>query len=298
MPHHDVLQRFIFDRLPVRGEFIHLKKSFQTIVHQHVYPASVYQLLGEALCVAGLLRALLKFQGRLTVQFRGEGPLKLLLTQCDHRARLRGLIKWEGELSYEALMDAFKKGTLTILLDPGKNKNRYQGIVSWRGPTLAESIEGYFQDSEQLATKIWLAVNEESAVGFLLQAIPSTDRYAEFIEKEFVHQDFERIIQQASLLQKKEMLEMDCEVLLKKLYPHDTIRVFPEESLAFRCTCSRKKGEQAVLLLGQEEAEAELNNNQVVVVTCEFCNKKYVFDRVDVGRIFKNGHSSSQKPLH
>src|SRR5580692_166063 len=135
----DIIQRFIFDKQPVRGEVIHLQHSFQTIVKQHAYPPAVCKLLGEALCIAALLSSTLKFEGRLMVQFRGEGKLKLLLAQCDHQFHIRGLAKWEGDASYDDLMRSFTEGILVIMLDTGIHKSRYQGIVNWQGYSLAES---------------------------------------------------------------------------------------------------------------------------------------------------------------
>src|SRR3990167_6218006 len=143
----DLLQRFIFENEPVRGEYVKLEESLQTILNQHNYPAAVRKLLGEALCAAALLSAIIKFTGRLTVQFRGKGKLKLLLAQCNDRYHLRGLAKYEGDLSYEELMSAFHDGVLVIMLDSGAKGQRYQGVVKWQGDSLAASIEHYFRDS-------------------------------------------------------------------------------------------------------------------------------------------------------
>lgn len=275
----DSLQRFIFDKAPVRGEFIHLQESFQTIVNQHAYPKPIRKLLGEALCVAGLLTAILKFSGRLTVQFQGKGNLKLMLAQCDHQFNLRGLVKWDGDLSYEDLMSSINEGVLVITLDGGAKKNSYQGIVPWRGNSLVESIEGYFRDSEQLATRIWLEVDDVSAGGFLLQIIPDNKN-----DKS----EWERITGLTSGLNQINMLKLDHETLLKMLYPEDDIRLFDEVNVSFGCTCSRKRSGDAIKLLGKEEAEAELKDKQSIVVTCDFCNREYVFDRVDVAQLFED----------
>src|SRR5277367_4669041 len=99
MTQQDLLQRFIFDKAPVRGEYIHLEDSFKEILQQHDYPPAIRRLLGEALCVAGLLTATIKFEGRLTVQFRGKGKLKFLLAQCDNHFHVRGLVKWDGDVT-------------------------------------------------------------------------------------------------------------------------------------------------------------------------------------------------------
>src|ERR1700733_3541720 len=125
MSNNDVLQRFIFDKAPVRGEFIQLNESFQTIVNQHAYPEPLRKLLGEALCVAGLLSAIIKFSGRLTVQFRGKGKLKLLLAQCDNQSHIRGLAQYEDDMTDADLIESFKQGVLVIMLDSGPS-NRYQ----------------------------------------------------------------------------------------------------------------------------------------------------------------------------
>ena len=286
---NDLLERFVFENAPVRGEFIRLHESFQTIIQQHAYPLVIAKLLGEALCVGALLSAIIKFEGRLTVQFRGQGKLKLLLAQSDNQFNLRGLVKWSGEFeSYEELLRSLAEGVLVITLDGGTAKNRYQGIVAWTGNSLAESIEGYFQHSEQLATKLWLSVNETTAAGLLLQIIPAATQNASTAGKEALNPDWERIIKATTMqLLPENLLEMDPQALLVKLYPNEEVRIFPSTPVKFTCTCSRKRGEEAINLIGQEEAEQELKDKQVIVVTCDFCGKEYVFDRVDVEEIFK-----------
>jgi molecular chaperone Hsp33 len=287
MTEKDTLQRFIFEKAPVRGEYIQLNDTFQTIIHQQPYPAPIRQILGEALCAAGLLSAIIKFTGRLTVQFRGKGKLKLLLAQCDNHFKMRGLVKWEGEaISHEELMQAFTEGVLVIMLDSGTNKQRYQGIVSWQGDSLASSIEGYFKDSEQLATKVWLAVDDTKATGFLLQVVPLPDKEARGIEKEIVMPHWEHFSYLSSNLKLEDMLKIDYKSLLTSTFPDDEIRLFPSHAIEFHCPCTRKRGEDAIKVLGQEEAEAEIKDKQSIVVTCEFCNKEYVFDRADVTNIF------------
>lgn len=298
MTKRDLLQRFIFDNAAVRGEVVHLEESFQTIVSQHHYPEPIKHLLGEALCVAALLSAIIKFDGRLTVQFRGKGDLKLLLAQCDNQFHMRGLAKWEGDLTYDELMDAFKEGVLVIMLDSGANKTRYQGIVSWRGNSLAESIEEYFMHSEQLSTKIWLAVGRHSAAGLLLQVIPGADKQFGALESEVIQPEWRRLIGDAAKLTTQSLLHDDNETLLRQLFPHEQIRVFPEYTVQFQCTCSRKRSIDAIQILGREEAEEELKDKDTIVVTCDFCNKEYIFDRIDIAAIFEDISKPPNTQLH
>ena len=287
---NDTLQRFIFENAPVRGEFIRLQESFQTIVNQHNYPQALRQLLGEALCVAGLLSAIIKFEGRLTVQFRGKGNLKLLLAQCTNQFHLRGLVKWEGDMSYDDLMEAFNNGVLVIMLDGGPKKSHYQGVVRWCGNSLVESIEGYFRDSEQLATKIWLSVSDTTAVGYLLQVVPAPQMDVIGIEREIITPHWERMIKLTAKLYPIDLLRIDYHSILKMLYPEEEIRLFPSVPVKFGCTCSRKRGADAILILGREEAEAEIKDKQSIVVTCDFCNKEYIYDRIDVAKIFEGNN--------
>lgn len=282
----DFLRRFIFEQAPVRGEHVYLHESFLTIINQHPYPAPIRRLLGEALAVSALLSAIIKFEGRLTVQFRGNGHLKMLLAQCDNQCRLRGLVKWDGQITYEGLLRSFREGVLVIMLDQGANQKRYQGIVNWQGHSLAESIEGYFQHSEQLATKIWLAVNDTTAAGYLLQITPGSNQQLNAEELAQHQQQWSRIVETSISIQSEDLLQPQIETTLNKFYPEDEIRLFTPTPVEFHCTCSRERSETAIKLMGQAEAEEELKTHNSIVVTCEFCNQEYLFDRTDIERIF------------
>jgi len=286
MTEKDQLQRFIFEHAPVRGEYVHLDDSFLTIVNQHGYPPAIRKLLGEALTVAVLLSAIIKFTGKLTVQFRGKGKLKLLLAQCNNSFQIRGLAKWDGQLTYEELMASFKEGVLVIMLDTGVNGNRYQGIVGWEGDSLTKSIEGYFRDSEQLATKICLNVTENAAAGLLLQIVPGSDKQATGIDKEIIQPSWEHYSRLVKDLNPADLMTLDYESLLRKLFADEEIRIFNAESVTFGCTCSRQRSAEALAMIGRAEAEEELEGKNSIVVTCDFCNKEYIFDRTDVNEIF------------
>lgn len=298
MAEKDQLQRFIFDKMPIRGELIHLDLSYRTIINQHPYPLPIKRLLGEALAAAALLSAIIKFEGRVTVQFRGKGKLKLLLAQCDNHFNLRALAKYSNNLTHETLMQSFNDGVLAIMLDSGFNKNPYQGIVAWRGNSLSESIEGYFQESEQLATKIALAVDDHKAAGLLIQVVPAANKHAQNLETASANSHWNRISTLTSQANPDFLLTQDSVSLLQKVYPHEEIRLFPPVAVKFRCSCSRKRGEDAILLLGKKEAEAELKSNHTIIVTCDFCNEEYFFDPGDVAKIFESNDKPSDIQLH
>lgn len=294
----DILQRFIFENVSVRGEIVHLNESFQTIMQQHDYPSIIRQLLGEVLVAASLLSATIKYQGRLTVQFQGKDKLKLLLAQCDSQFHLRGLAQWEGELNEAELPTLLKQGVLVITIDPESGGKRYQGIVEWQGNSIAQSIEGYFNNSEQLPTRLWMAVNDEQGAGLLLQAMPIASGTSKSKHGHTDH-DWEHLMHLTGTVTRNELLTLDTQQLLRRLYHQEDVRLFPSMPVMFQCTCSIEKGENAILFLGQQEVEQELKEKQKLVVTCEFCNKEFTFDRVDVAKIFKKGNKpSSSTQIH
>lgn len=284
----DILERFLFENASVRGERVHLDNAFKTIVEQHNYPPLIRKLLGEALAAACLLTAIIKFEGRLSVQFQGKGKLKLLLAQCDQDFHIRGLARWDETIEESELLNALQQGVLTIMMDPAvASGQRYQGIVAWQGASIAHSIEGYFRDSEQLPTRIWLAVNETSVSGLLLQVLPAegTDNFA----KVTGDLDWEHLVHLTATITPDELLTLPTQTLLHRLYFEEDLQLFPSVPVTFRCRCSVERSENAILFLGREEVEQELQEKQKIVVTCDFCNKEYVFDRVDIEKIFKKG---------
>jgi molecular chaperone Hsp33 len=299
MKNKDILQKFLFENVPVRGIFSHLDQTYQTIISQHEYSPVLKQLLGEALVLVSLLSATVKFDGRLTLQFQGQGKLKLLLVQANQNFHLRGLVQVNEEiLNEDELLTELKKGVLVITMDPDDSTQRYQGIVSWQGNSLRESIEGYFRDSEQLLTRVWLAVDKTRACGMLIQAMPETRKLeTRFMSMPSDHPDWEHILHLTSTIKANELLNLDNQTILYRLYNQEDVRLFEPAPVIFRCTCSVKRGENAILMLGREEAEEELHDKQKIVVTCEFCGSEFIFDRVDVEKIFRRGDdmpSSSQ----
>ncbi len=297
MNNKDILQRFLFDNAPVRGELVRLSESYQTILHQHDYPLLIRQLLGEALVVASLLSATIKFKGRLTVQFQGQGKLKLLLAQCNDAFQLRGLVQYQGEFDSVELLEELRKGILVIMIDPDDNVKRYQGIVGWHGNSLAESIEGYFKNSEQLLTRIWIAVSEDAATGLLLQRMPEDQSKTR--QDVFPSDDpgWEHLVHLTDTIKPKELLTLSNEVILQRLYVQEDVRLFDPSPIIFRCTCSVERSENAIRLLSPEEIEEELRDKQAIVVTCEFCNKEYIFDRVDVAKLMRKDSPPSSDQI-
>ena len=273
----DALVRFIIENQPVRGEIVYLDESYHEIMNRHPYPLSIQRLLGELLAGASLLSATLKYEGSLIIQVQGNGPISLLLAQADSDRHIRGLAKWQGEIPID-FNQAVGEGKLALTIDPGKGVERYQGIVELRGNNLSRIIENYFYQSEQLPTFLFLCANETRAVGFLLQALPQE-------KNENIH-DWLHFEHLARTLTEKELFELPAEKILYRLFNQETVKIFEAQPVSFYCRCSRDAMARAIFTMGKEEARKLAEEHQVVSVTCEFCNKKQDFDRIDVERIF------------
>jgi molecular chaperone Hsp33 len=297
MKNKDQLQRFLFENTSVRGEIVHLDTTCQDILLKHDYPPFIQRILSEALVLVSLLMGIIKLNGRITLQFQNQFGLKLLLAQINQSFEMRALAQWDEALTEETLLKSMQQGVLVIMMDPDASTQRYQGIVAWRGTTLRESIEGYFRDSEQLATRIWLAIGEQSAAGLLLQVMPEDEKKRQVTEHEMMNPDWEHLVHITETIKPEELLELDFKTVLHRLFHEEDLRLFDPFDISFKCTCSRKRGENAILLLGEEEAQQELLEHQAIIVRCDFCNDEFVFDKVDVANIFRQGGSASSSTL-
>lgn len=280
----DSLRRFVFENSQVRGQMVHLDASWRAILERHSYPPPVRDLLGQALAAAALLIAILKIQGTLTLQVRGDGPVSMLVVQAGSDRTLRGLAHSRADVEAASMRTLFGAAQLVITIDPEQSRERYQGIVEIKGETLAAALESYFAESEQLATRLWLAVDERQAAGLLLQALPGTDEDPDA---------WQRAAHLASTVRDAELLELSAQQLLHRLYHEEDIRLFESLPVSFRCSCTRERIETVLRSLGYDEVQGILRDEGVISVDCEFCNQHYEFDAVDAERLFAASHAPS-----
>ncbi len=225
-----------------------------------------------------LLSATIKFKGSLILQAQGHGPLNTLVAQATHQRTIRGLAHWRGEVTGETLSDIYGPGHLVLTVQ-NEDSEPYQGIVALEGDDLAGAIETYFSRSEQLATRLWLAADEQRAAGLLIQELPAKQRDRD---------DWTRVEYLADTVTEGELLNLPSQELLYRLFNEESVRLFDSEPISFRCGCSRERIESVLLTLGNHEVESILEQEDSVEVGCEFCNRRYHFDRVDIGGLFTN----------
>ena len=273
----DCLRRFVFENTDVRGELVWLDASWRAVLERQPCPEPVRDLLGQAMAAAVLLSATIKFDGYLQLQLQGNGPISLLVIEATAARTVRGVAHWEGDVEGMDFSALTREARLMITIDPGTGAERYQGMVPVEGESLAETLEHYFARSEQLATRLWLAANNERAGGMLLQQLPRESHNEE---------DWNRDVMLGETLTDEELLGLSAQELLHRLYHEEDIRLFESEPVSFRCSCSSERIESMLRGLGYDEVRDILEEQGGIDVTCEFCAQSYSYDAVDVERLF------------
>ncbi|MGH1431347.1 MAG: Hsp33 family molecular chaperone HslO [Neptuniibacter sp.] len=290
MSNPDQIQRILFDELDIRGVVCGLKQTCNDCFENHDYPIGIKQILGEMLAAISLLSSNLKFEGRISLQAIGKGDVGLLLAECTHDLDLRAIARYEGELSPEAgFVDLMQDGQVVITVESKKGQ-RYQGVVPLEGDSLSACLENYFVSSEQLPTQVHLVSDGETASGMLLQVLP-VEGTAE--------DDWERISHLASTLKSEELLNLDNETLLYRLFHEEQCRLYEPDELRFKCMCSRERSEASLKLVGKNELLDVIEERGQIDVNCQFCNAHYRFDSADIEALFANaGPGTGSQQVH
>ena len=298
----DRLLKFLFYDAPVRGEVVRLAEVWQQVIEHHDYPAPVLALLGQMTAAAALLAANIKFNGALSLQIEGDGPVRLLVVECQPDFRLRATAKLRADAPVPAdatlrtLVNAQGQGRCAITLDPQDRQpgqQPYQGIVSLTGDSIAHALESYMRQSEQLDTRLWLAADTRAASGVLLQKLPAEGgRAAQARDTDA----WDRTTTLAGTLTPPELLDNDTEQLVRKLFWQERLEHGAAFAPRFECRCSRGRIGRMLLSLGRGEVEDILREQDRVEVTCDFCNQVQSFDAVDVGQLFATGDSRNEVP--
>src|SRR4051812_33581499 len=171
MHDRDCLHRFLFEHYPIRGYLVHLDASWRALLEHREYPEAIRDTLGEAVAASVLLASTLKFEGTLSLQLKGQGPMHLMVAQCSSELGVRAVARYREAGEDRALAALSGAGNLTVTLENEDLTQRYQGIVPLSGERLSECLREYFENSEQLPTRLWLHADEQGASGLLLQRL-------------------------------------------------------------------------------------------------------------------------------
>lgn len=279
MKQQDCLRRFIFEEHGVRGEWVRLEQSWQQAKqYQHLVNDAVDAQMGQALAAVVLLSATIKFKGAMIMQIQGSGDLKALVAQSSNDRQIRGLVRSEASVVGANLQEMIGEGG-RLVLTVESDAEPYQGIVGVEAETLADVLRTYFTQSEQLDTRLWLFANKTHAVGLFIQELPSSNQ-----DKA----DWEHIEMLANTVTADELLSLDCEDLLHRLFHQEKVRIYEPEAVEFKCNCSRQKIGGTLTALGRSELQAILQERDDIEVDCQFCGAQYHFDKVDVENLLTN----------
>ena len=290
---NDSLYRYLFDGVSVRGELVQLSETYQQIISSKEYPAPIQKLLGELLVATSLLTATLKFEGSITVQLQGDGPVKLAVINGDNEQKMRGVARWEGEVpETDSVQQLMGKGHMVITIIPTQGE-RYQGVVGLEGDSLAACLEGYFESSEQLKTRIWLRTGaiggQAKAAGMLLQVLPDGQGGEE---------DFEHLEQLTNTVKDEELFTLPAQDVLYRLYHQETVQLFEPQAVIFQCGCSRERSASAIISIDRAEIDRIVAEEGKVSLHCDYCGTNYDFDSVDVAALFENAVKDGSNEVH
>ena len=273
----DTSSRFIFDNADVRGSFVRLQKTYLDITGSHDYPDNIRALLGEFLVASFLLRDTIKFEGRLTMQVTGSGPIKTLMVESTHDGKARGIVQLDDTKDSSGnFNELFADGLLAVTVEPD-GKERYQSLVPLEGNTLSACLEHYFAQSDQLGTVIKLFANNQEAGGMLLQQLPPQLEPDSKIRE--AHWQTTSTL--GTTLNSDELMNLENDAILHRLFSqeNESISLISEAPLHFSCSCSEQRFASSLLGLGAEELEEIFIDETVIAVSCEFCKTEYQFDQ-------------------
>ena len=283
MTQHDQLHRYLFENFAVRGELVTVSETWKHIMENHDYPAPVKTILGELLVATSLLTATLKFDGDITVQLQGDGPMTLAVINGNNNQQMRGVARFKGEIPADAdLKTLVGNGYLVITITPAQGE-RYQGVVGLEGDTLAACLEDYFLRSEQLPTRLFIRTGDvdgqPAAGGMLLQVLPAQDAQAD---------DFNHLAALTETIKAEELLTLPANDVLWRLYHEEEVTLYDPQNVEFKCTCSRERCADALRTLPDEEVDSIIAEEGEIDMNCDYCGNHYVFNSMDIAEIRSN----------
>lgn len=276
----DSAQKFLLENHNVRGVIVHLTKSYHAILKQHSYPPIIQKYLGEVLLAATLLMETIKLNGRMTIQFQSTGAIKMLVAQINNEGHLRGLAQWDASATELELEKGLSDGRLVITIFQKHHEKPMQSIVSLEDKTISEALAFYFLQSEQLPTFFSFGVTADYAVGMLIQLMPEQANPE-------CDNNWQSLVSRVSQIDPREIFFDNNASFLAYYFSDESIRLFDARELTFHCGCSVEKMANAISVMGFHEANLILKEKAEIVVTCEYCNHEYAFDRAAVEKIFR-----------
>jgi molecular chaperone Hsp33 len=276
-PTNDDSYRFLFENADIRGETVILDNVLKDLLATHEYGPGVQKLLGEFAAATVVISNNLKFDGKVVLQGRGDGPISLIMVECSSDGHIRGIARGALDAPEGSLRTHLAEGVLTLTIEPEIGQ-RYQGIIAIQRDELADVLSDYFEQSEQLATKFWLSTRAGASAGLMLQQLPKQSVTSEEARLD----QWQTLCALADTMTPDELLDTETDRLLFRLFNEWDVKRFEPKRIRFSCNCSRDRSLNAIRLLPDHEITELFEEQQTVTMNCEMCGESYHFTRNDV----------------
>ncbi|QDC70525.1 Hsp33 family molecular chaperone HslO [Candidatus Methylopumilus universalis] len=287
----DKLYRFIFEDTDIRGNYVKLSHTIEEATQHQALPKNLHTALGELMVASALLASTLKLDGSLTLQIQTNGPLKLLIAECNGNLGMRGTVKWSGPIESLSPIDLIKEGHFIITLVQKNAKTPYQGIVPMEGNSISELLENYMLRSEQIQTKLWIHSQNDIFYGLLIQKLPFNSSTQELNQDE-MSGVWESVVKSANQSFNSLGPEVEASEILQNVFLTETIRLYDPSYPSFYCSCSKKSVENMLRLIGKKECESIIEEQASITIHCDFCNECYKYSEDEVVFVFNESNNS------
>lgn len=290
----DLLKKYLFEDLSVRIQTVNLTQTWHDICEHQEFEPILRNLLGELSAAAVLLASNIKQEGTLILQLHGQGPIQLLVVECNEELQLRATMNVRQEFAIKAtdtfqeLLNYNGEGRFSVWFDPSNRpaeQQPYQGIVPIEGNNVAEVLKNYMRTSEQIDTQFHLAANDDKATGMLIQRIPHSGGM-HLISVEEADEAWERAKILCRTIMPEEQLAIDEEHLVARVFYEEELRTYEPQAITAFCSCTKERVAAALKMLGRAEVESILEEMGQIEVKCHFCGKPYVYDPIDSAQLF------------
>lgn len=298
----DEFKKYLLPDHSTRVQAVKLTEAWQTGLAHQQYPERIQQLLGELVSAAILLASNIKFDGSLVLQLQGDGPVALMVVECTAGLSIRATVSLrEGheipaDGNLQSLLNTEGKGRFIVVLDPNRETTDlqpYQGVVPLEGNTVAEVLQDYMRNSEQLDTRLWLAADARNSAGLLLQRLPDQGGLPQG-SAQAPQETWDRINHLAATIKPEELLGLDTDAMIHRLFWQEDLIAFDAQAVRWHCPCTRERVANMLRALGRDEVEDILSEREKIDVVCNFCGKPYAFDAVDCASLFVDNLGTAQ----
>ncbi len=276
----DNIRRFLFKELNIRGQHIQLTSSWQEMIAERHYPANIISLLGELTAITCMLASNLKHEGKVTIQIQGAGPVNLLVVEASNKLQIKGVAKTSGKVKDSYNLDQLLgDGKILVTLENTLTDSSFQSYIPREANTISGVFEAFLTQSDQQPSKLWLAADKNGIGGIMIQKLPATANIDE--------DGWNRIAIISSTLSDEEIINLDAETLIHRLFHEELIELFAGATIKYHCPKDNKKIETMLLSLGKEECLKIIAEQGEIVIHNEMCNFYARYNQEDISKLFK-----------